>query len=221
MRDDFRRKLLNLQTLASRETTKHLEGNIGIDTAARTDRALRLLDDDATVKRDAKVLVLPLESCAPFEDIPPPFEDIHVTPPLVLLISAFIVRPPCPWRRWPRGGQGGSRVVAGSKVKNRDYWRYEMEREPRSIRADREPSSDKRSASRERGDGSHRLLAREVSAASDVRCFEGDARDSWDVICTYFDATMGARMKLGYRVGPGAAITGSGSVPEEMPLPAA
>lgn len=80
MRDDFRRKLLTLPTLASRETTKHLEGNIGIDTAARTDRALRLLDDDATVKRDAKVLVLPLESCAPFEAVPPPFEDIHVTP---------------------------------------------------------------------------------------------------------------------------------------------
>jgi hypothetical protein len=41
------------------------------------------------------------------------------------------------------------------------------------------------------------------------------------VICTYFDATMGERMKLGYRVGPGSAITSSGAVPEGMPLPAA
>jgi hypothetical protein len=65
------------------------------------------------------------------------------------------------------------------------------------------------------------LLARESSGASEVRCFEGNGGDGWDVICTYFDATMGERMKLGFRVGPGAAITGSGSVPEETPLPAA
>jgi hypothetical protein len=65
------------------------------------------------------------------------------------------------------------------------------------------------------------LLEREASSASDVRCFEGHAGDGWDAICTYFDATMGERMKLGFQVGPGAAITGGGSVPEEMPLPAA
>jgi hypothetical protein len=65
------------------------------------------------------------------------------------------------------------------------------------------------------------LLARESSGSSDVRCFEGNAGDGWDVICTYFDGSMGERMKLGFRVGPGAAITGSGSVPEETPLPAA
>jgi hypothetical protein len=64
------------------------------------------------------------------------------------------------------------------------------------------------------------LLARERSV-SDVRCVEADGSDGWDFICTYFDATMGERMKLAYRVGPGSAITGSGSVPEGMPLPAA
>jgi hypothetical protein len=63
------------------------------------------------------------------------------------------------------------------------------------------------------------LLAREASSASDVRCFEGAASDAWDVICTYLDATMGERMKLGFRVGRGGRITGSGSVPEEMSLP--
>jgi hypothetical protein len=65
------------------------------------------------------------------------------------------------------------------------------------------------------------LLARESSGSANVRCFEGNAGDGWDAICTYFDATMRERMKLGFRVGPGAAITSSGSVPEEVPLPAA
>jgi hypothetical protein len=64
------------------------------------------------------------------------------------------------------------------------------------------------------------VLARERSV-SKVRCFEGSASAGWDVICTYFDSTMGERMKLGYRVGPGSAISSSGSVPAGMPLPAA
>jgi hypothetical protein len=64
------------------------------------------------------------------------------------------------------------------------------------------------------------LLARERSV-SDVRCFEADGHDGWDVVCTYFDASLGERMKLAYQVGPGSAISGSGSVPEGMPLPAA
>jgi hypothetical protein len=65
------------------------------------------------------------------------------------------------------------------------------------------------------------LLDDESDQVSDVRCTEADGSDGWDVVCTYFDARMGERMKSGYRWGPSSSIIGGGAVPENMPLPAA
>jgi hypothetical protein len=62
--------------------------------------------------------------------------------------------------------------------------------------------------------------AQELSV-SDVRCFEAEGSDGWDVVCTYFDPRMGERMKLAYRVDPLGAISSSGAVPGSMPLPPA
>jgi hypothetical protein len=64
-------------------------------------------------------------------------------------------------------------------------------------------------------------LAQESDQVSDVRCIEADGSDGWDMICTYFDARLGERMKSGYRFGPNSALMSGGAVPEAMPLPAA
>jgi hypothetical protein len=65
------------------------------------------------------------------------------------------------------------------------------------------------------------LLDGESDQVSDVRCFDADGSDGWDVVCTYFDARLGERMKSGYRWGPNSAIMSGGSVPANMHLPAA
>lgn len=65
------------------------------------------------------------------------------------------------------------------------------------------------------------LLDEESDQVSDVRCVEADGSDGYDVVCTYFDARMGEHMKSGYRWGPESSIIGGGSVPANMPLPAA
>jgi hypothetical protein len=65
------------------------------------------------------------------------------------------------------------------------------------------------------------LLDQESDQVSDVRCVEADGSDGYDVVCTFFDARMGERMKSGYRWGPSSSIIGGGAVPENMPLPAA
>ncbi len=65
------------------------------------------------------------------------------------------------------------------------------------------------------------LLDEESDQVSDVRCVEADRSDGYDVVCTYFDARMGEHMKSGYRSGPESSIIGGGSVPANMPLPAA
>jgi hypothetical protein len=64
------------------------------------------------------------------------------------------------------------------------------------------------------------LLDRESDQVSEVRCIEADRSDGYDVICTYFDARMGERMKTGYRWGPNSTISGGGAVPADMALPA-
>ena len=65
------------------------------------------------------------------------------------------------------------------------------------------------------------LLDEESDQVSDVRCVEADGSDGYDVVCTYFDARMGDRMKSGYRWGPESSIIGGGSVPADMSLPPA
>jgi len=59
------------------------------------------------------------------------------------------------------------------------------------------------------------------SEVSDVRCFEAEASDGWDVICTYFDTRLGERMKSGYRWGPNSTVMSGGSVPAGSSLPPA
>jgi hypothetical protein len=64
-------------------------------------------------------------------------------------------------------------------------------------------------------------LAQESDQVSDVRCFDANESDEWDLIRTYLDARTGERLKSGYRIGPGSVISSDGAVPEDMPLPAA
>jgi hypothetical protein len=64
-------------------------------------------------------------------------------------------------------------------------------------------------------------LAQESDQVSDVRCFDANESDGWDLIRTYLDARTGERLKSGYRIGPGSVISSDGAVPEDMPLPAA
>jgi hypothetical protein len=65
------------------------------------------------------------------------------------------------------------------------------------------------------------LLDQESDQVSDVSCVEADGSDGYDVVCTYFDARIGGRMKSGYRWGPESSIIGGGSVPADMSLPPA
>jgi hypothetical protein len=76
-------------------------------------------------------------------------------------------------------------------------------------------------AARQSPAGLAALLDEESDQVSDVRCVEADGSDGYDVVCTYFDARMGEHMKSGYRWGPESSIIGGGSVPANMPLPAA
>jgi hypothetical protein len=63
-------------------------------------------------------------------------------------------------------------------------------------------------------------LASDEDHFVDVRCIEAADHEGWDYVCTYYDPTLGKRMKVGQAVDAGGmALVGSGSVPEDSSLP--
>lgn len=63
-------------------------------------------------------------------------------------------------------------------------------------------------------------LAEDERHFVDVRCIDAAGHEGWDFVCTYYDPTLGKRMKVGQSVvAGGKALVGSGSVPEDSWLP--
>jgi hypothetical protein len=63
-------------------------------------------------------------------------------------------------------------------------------------------------------------LAEDEDHFVDVRCIDAAGHEGWDFVCTYFDPTLGKRMKVGHAVeADGMALVGSGSVPADSWLP--